>query len=367
MASQRICLSMIVRDEAHVISRCLRSVRGLITDWSIVDTGSVDDTADVVRAELDGLPGEVLHRPWRDFGHNRTEALEAARQTGADYALVMDADDHLEQLGSAAEFPVLRAPTYTLQIRDHGMQYLRRQVFRLDLPWRYAGVAHEYPICTLDDGTTVDDSGHITEFAYVRVNAGARHADRTASLTRDVDLLSHGVMEEPGNARYVFYLAQTLHELGRNADALGWYVWRIAMGGWDEEVFCATFRAGRILAWGIGTTDAGLRMLHDAANSRPWRAEPLSVAAQVLNACGRHAEAAGCAERAMNMDIPAGDILFVETSLYGAFPRLQYVIACRGLGRMAEARRVALDIVHDPEADSSTRQAAEEHLAQIRE
>src|SRR5262245_40841050 len=89
-----VCLSMIVKDEAHVIRRCLDSVRPLIDSWVIVDTGSTDGTQDIIRTHFADLPGELFERPWKDFAHNRTEALELARGR-AGYVLVMDADDRV--------------------------------------------------------------------------------------------------------------------------------------------------------------------------------------------------------------------------------------------------------------------------------
>jgi glycosyltransferase involved in cell wall biosynthesis len=91
----RLCLNMIVRDEAPVIERCIRSVLPHIQCWAIVDTGSSDGTQAIVRGLLGGLPGELIERPWVDFATNRNQALELARGYG-DYALIMDADDALE-------------------------------------------------------------------------------------------------------------------------------------------------------------------------------------------------------------------------------------------------------------------------------
>src|SRR3954467_653686 len=90
----RVCLNMIVRDESAVIERCLASVRPHVDHWVIVDTGSMDDTIERIRRAMDPVPGDVFERPWRDFGHNRTEALELARNR-ADYVLFIDADETL--------------------------------------------------------------------------------------------------------------------------------------------------------------------------------------------------------------------------------------------------------------------------------
>ena len=92
--TETICLNMIVKDERHVIGRCLESVKGLIDHGVIVDTGSTDGTPEFITETLAGIPGELHHRPWRDFGTNRSEALELARGT-ADFMLIIDADEQL--------------------------------------------------------------------------------------------------------------------------------------------------------------------------------------------------------------------------------------------------------------------------------
>jgi glycosyltransferase involved in cell wall biosynthesis len=89
-----ICLNMIVKNEADVVAETLDSVAPYISSWVIVDTGSTDGTQDVIRKHMArlGIPGELHERPWRNFGHNRTEALNLAQGHG-DYIWVIDADD----------------------------------------------------------------------------------------------------------------------------------------------------------------------------------------------------------------------------------------------------------------------------------
>ena len=122
---------MIVKDEAPVIARCLASVRPIIDYWVIVDIGSTDGTQDAIRALLDDLPGELHERPWRDFAHNRTEALELARSHG-EYVLWIDADDVLE-IEPDFEMPELRADSYKFRVFGT-VGYVRPHIVRAALP-----------------------------------------------------------------------------------------------------------------------------------------------------------------------------------------------------------------------------------------
>src|SRR5438552_11766558 len=79
----KICLCMIVRNEAHVLERCLDAARPLIDAASLCDTGSQDGTAELAASWLSrrGIPGLVHHHEFRDFGHNRTLSILAAQET----------------------------------------------------------------------------------------------------------------------------------------------------------------------------------------------------------------------------------------------------------------------------------------------
>ena len=76
-----ICLNMIVKNESHVIEDTLESLYHVIDTYCIVDTGSTDNTVELILnfMESKGIDGKILHRPWVNFAHNRNEALAAAR------------------------------------------------------------------------------------------------------------------------------------------------------------------------------------------------------------------------------------------------------------------------------------------------
>jgi tetratricopeptide (TPR) repeat protein len=84
-----ISLCMIVRDEEQFLGECLESVRGIVDEINVVDTGSTDRTVEIARH----FGARVEHRTWcDDFAWARNEALAMATRR---WILVLDADERL--------------------------------------------------------------------------------------------------------------------------------------------------------------------------------------------------------------------------------------------------------------------------------
>jgi tetratricopeptide (TPR) repeat protein len=118
-----LSLSMIVRNEAGRIERCLASVAGFVDEMVVLDTGSSDDTVAIARR-----CGAVVHTlPWPgDFAPARNAALQ---HVSGDWVLVLDAD---EQLCAQAIEPLrqLMANPELLLIN-----LLRREIGALQAPY----------------------------------------------------------------------------------------------------------------------------------------------------------------------------------------------------------------------------------------
>jgi tetratricopeptide (TPR) repeat protein len=109
-------LAMIVKNEASTLRNCLESVRGLVAQVVIADTGSTDTTAEIAR----GLGATVLPVPWANhFALARNAVLEAMT---TDWILVLDADEELD-LESRRAVPLLletsKADAYSVTIREY--------------------------------------------------------------------------------------------------------------------------------------------------------------------------------------------------------------------------------------------------------
>jgi glycosyltransferase involved in cell wall biosynthesis len=299
---QTLCLNMIVKNETAVLLRCLASVRPFIHSWVIVDTGSTDGTQELIRRELADLPGELHERPWRDFGTNRSEALELAHGK-ADYLLIMDADEVLE-VPPGFEMPELSADMYMIQHRH----------------------------------------GHSPELSW--------------HLGTLVAALEH----EPENSRYLFYLAQSLKDSNQFERAIEVYEERAALGGWGEEVYYSLLMVasqGNKAGWEWSRQlDAYLR----AHQARPTRAEALCYCAMHYRFTQEWALAELFARAAVTISRPP-DVLFVDESVYAWRSLDELSIATYYTGKRVESRALTVRLLEENRMPEAERPRIEANLA----
>lgn len=330
-AGQTICLNMIVRNEAPVIRRCLDSVMPLIDSWVIVDTGSTDGTQDIVREHLAHKPGALHERPWVDFAHNRSEALDLARGQG-DYVFVIDADEVLE-IDSGFQLPPLEADSYNVEMDYAGCLYLRRTLLRNALSWRYVGVLHEYTVC--DEAKT---EAFLPGLRTKPHRDGARARD-PSTYRKDALLLEKALIDEPDNARYVFYLAQSYRDCGDLELAIRHYRRRLELEGWYEEAFYSRYQIA-MARERLGHPWPEVMEEYLAAwQMMPDRAGPLYRIGVHYQRLGQYHLAHLHFRRAMEITPPGPQRLFVEQSIYDCLLPLEYAVSCFYVGDQAAAIR----------------------------
>ncbi len=325
---------MIVKNEAHCIERCLNSVKKHIDCYAIVDTGSTDGTQDVIRECLKEIPGEVLDRPWVDFSTNRNQGLDLARdllkQEDRDaFILTIDADDVLVNAVTAFynwRKEKKKKNCYEFTVSDNGISYLRPHLFKAHSDFRYEGVLHEALVPYKHA-----ENGHLSA-VYKRVGGGARSSlDVKEKFKRDADTLTEALKKEPGHARYQFYLAQSWRDAQEPEKAIAEYRNRVALGGWDEEVWYSLFQIARL----TGEGDDYLA----AYNYRPSRAEPLVEIALTERLAGHYPTAYLFAKEAAITPKPT-DLLFVDDATYTWRALDEWAISGYHLGKLKEAEAI---------------------------
>jgi glycosyltransferase involved in cell wall biosynthesis len=331
-----ICLNMIVKNEAHVIRRCLASLKPWIDAWVIVDTGSTDGTQELVREALAGVPGELFERPWKDFGFNRTEAIELAGRR-SDYLLFIDADEEW-RVPEGFRWPDLQADAYHVLHRYGGMEYQRPCLAATRLPWRFEGVLHEFLHCPGAHDTV------ILPGPWIQVHPeGARSAD-PEKFNRDAAILEEALQTEPHNARYAFYLAQSYRDAGQVERSLELYQRRASMGGWEEEVWYSLLQIA-LLKERLGQDPGEVQAAFlKASEARPGRPETLGQLARFCRLGGQFHLAYLFADRAKELP-PTEDLLYVDPSFPAWRNWDEFAVACYWTGRYKESEAACLRLL----------------------
>ncbi len=312
----KVALCMIVKNESHIIHECLNSIYKYVDYWIISDTGSTDGTQDIIQNffKEKGIPGELHQDEWKNFGHNRTLALRHA-DGKADYVWMIDADDKVE--GNFVFPEKMEADGYVLRIGKPDFSWWRTQIFKTDSKWEYRGVLHEYPACSIKEQPVLTK----LEGDY-RVDArtlGARNVGISTieKYTRDAETLEKALLDEPGNTRYQFYLAQSYFDSQQYEKAIDAYRKRAEMGGWAEEVYYSLYRIGIARALLDRPWPEIMSSLLDAYNYRPQRVEALVHISQVLRQkYNQPAAAFVFARHAAETPFPKEEILFVPDIVY---------------------------------------------------
>ncbi len=257
--NKTLCLNMIVKDESLIILETLKNVTEHldIDYWVISDTGSTDNTCQIIENFFSEkkIPGELIHTPWKDFGHNRTLALEAAYNK-TDFLLIFDADD---EICGKFNMPFKNQDTsklyvyedkYTVKI-GKGCTWSRPLVVNNRKKWMFCGIIHEF-LTNLENVT----GGSLIEGDYY-INArtiGNRSKDPEKYI-KDANILKTEYFTElnkPNKGlsdRYAFYAARSFHDSGPNFfnDAIEWY--KIVINNsrqWAQERYYASYSAGLI-------------------------------------------------------------------------------------------------------------------------
>lgn len=334
----RICLNMIVKNESRIIRRLLESCVDLLDFYCICDTGSTDNTIELIETFFreKGIPGKVIQEPFRDFGYNRSFALKACESVPAEFVLLLDADMIFWRDPSIPPEEFKRSLTsaeayYIFQGSDT-YYYKNTRIVKNNLGFKYWGVTHEYvdypKVHPLTGEKLVVRVSQIPKDVLFIKDIGDGGA-KTDKFLRDVRLLEKGLEELPNNDRYLFYLANSYRDSGQQQKAIEYYKKRIAVGGWIEEIWYSYYSIGK--CWrDLKDMDRAIAAWMEAFQAYPNRIENLYEIVQHYRVTGKNNLSYWfymIADR-MRREHPEREYLFMQKDVYDF--KLDYELSILG-------------------------------------
>lgn len=219
-----LSVCMIVKNEEKNVEDCLRSVKSIADEIIVVDTGSTDNTKEVVQKYTD----KVFDFEWcDDFSAARNFSLEKA---SCDFILWADADDILEAPGKIPLALKEGYDAYNFNILYGNDIFTHVRLFRNRKGVHFEGRVHEVPII---DGLSFKAK---TDLNVIHKTQKHTTEDRTE---RNLRILQKSLEEKPSNTRTMFYLANTLREAGRIQESFEMYNRYLKVSDWKDERWMA--------------------------------------------------------------------------------------------------------------------------------
>jgi len=269
-----INLCIMVKNGGNQFEQMLKDNMHLIDQWTILDTGSTDNTVEIIQKTLVGKKrGELYQEPFINFRDSRNRLLELAGET-CKYTLMLD-DTYVIKGDLRGFLNETRgdqfSDSFTLYIKSDDVEYGSNRILKTDRHLKYWFKIHEVIQDKNNNNVVIPfERSHIFDgrFEYME--------DRTMSRKQlDLQLLQEEIDEDPDNPRSYYYMAQTYNLLKDNEKAFKYFMLRAdhPVEGFIQEKIDAIFEAARCANFQLNKPWAECEVLYKRAyeldKSRP--------------------------------------------------------------------------------------------------
>ena len=242
-----IHLCIMVKNAGPQFRDMLKNNLNIIDKWTILDTGSTDETISIIQDVLVGKKeGQLYQEPFINFRDSRNRLLDLA---GTECKYILMLDDTYIVSGDLRKFlNEVRSDQYstsfTLFINSDDNKYGSNRIIKSDSGLRYIYRIHE--VITDKNNINVvipEEHAHINDqrFDYME----QRTFDRKQL---DLKLLYEEIDEDPNDPRAYYYLAQTYSILNDYEKAFFYFMKRCEFvnAGFLQERVDSAFEAARL-------------------------------------------------------------------------------------------------------------------------
>jgi glycosyltransferase involved in cell wall biosynthesis len=356
----KVVLTQIMKNESHVIERMLNSIKGFADALCIVDTGSTDNSIEVVKkwGETNNVETHVFERAFDNFENSRNFSINKAKEIFLNkgdgntwYGFWLDADEILVVDSKFSKSKCV-LDLYMFNTYIGPMRYTRNEFYRLDKDFQFYGPIHEFIVYKGSDKITSGllDGIHVN----VQMDGGSWKEEISEKYRKHAKVFEEYIQTNQ-DPRWVFYTAQSWHDAASTKDkteneerwrrALKYYKDRVAITeGYEEERFYSQYRIACVkknmeLPWPEVHQEA-----LKAYSMDPLRAEPLKLIIEYYFLMGEwnlaYIYTKFCLENFHMKNPYPKRLLFIDESLYKWRFLELHSAACFYTGKIDEAKGV---------------------------
>lgn len=242
-----INLCIMVKNAGPQFEQTLNENLHLIDRWTILDTGSTDETIDIINHVLVGKKeGKLYQEPFINFRDSRNRLLDLA---GEDCKFILMLDDTYIEKGDLRGFlNEVRSDQYSnsfsISIHSDDTIYNSNRIIKSNSKLRYIFTIHE--VITDKDNINVVIPENITYILDKRFDYMEKRTMERKKL--DLKLLYEEMENNPNEPRIYYYLAQTYNALEEYEKAVYYFMKRyeFSNSGFIQERIDAAFELARI-------------------------------------------------------------------------------------------------------------------------
>jgi len=242
-----IHLAMIVKDAGDNFENVLIKNFPFFDRWTILDTGSTDNTIDIIKKVLVGKKkGTLYQEPFVDFKTSRNRCLDLCGKDSK-FILVLD-DTYILQNDLKLFLNTVRcdqfADTFSMFIKSNDSEYASNRILKSSSNIRYIYKIHEV-LDPKDNINVIIPMQHSHIFDHRSDYMEKRTMDRKKY---DLKMLHEMIEDDPDDSRAYYYLGQTYSLLKRYESALEFFLKRVdhPNEGFLQEKIDACFESARL-------------------------------------------------------------------------------------------------------------------------
>jgi predicted O-methyltransferase YrrM/tetratricopeptide (TPR) repeat protein len=248
-----INLCIMVKNGGQQFEDMLTKNLPVIDEWTILDTGSTDETIAIINKVLVGKKrGNLFQEPFINFRDSRNRLIELAGQR-CKYILMLD-DTYRIEGDLRAFLNDMRgdqmSDSLSLYIKSDDVEYSSNRIIKTNRNLKYIHKIHE----------VIQEKNNMNVIIpnyEARILDGRFEYMEERTMARkelDLKLLYEELEEDPNNPRTHYYLAQTYNLLGDHENCYKWYLARMnhPNPGFIQEKIDAVFEAARQANFSLG-------------------------------------------------------------------------------------------------------------------